>query len=105
LHQDVDQPAARLVRDRAVLVDDLAQAEKLTSVAQRLDEPEANERNEQMDAVVADVDCRADGNVRIAARLVRLGQGRAYGRTVIQRPFQSGALRWTFSVNFFLNVS
>jgi hypothetical protein len=90
-------------RDPAMLVDRVAEAEKLARVAEGLDPARTGQRNEQVNAVATDIDARADGNGRMRARLARCDWRRNQGRTVSQRPFQAGALRWTFSVNLFLS--
>ena len=98
-----DQVMARLGRHAAMLVDRVAEAKELARVLQGLDPARTGQRDKQVNAVAADVDGGADGNGRMRAEVARCGWRRAQGRTVSQRPFQAGALCWTFSVNLFLS--
>ena len=55
----------------------VAQTQQLTAVAQRLYQAKADQGNEQVDAVVANVDRCTDGNVGIAPQCRCVADGRA----------------------------
>jgi hypothetical protein len=89
----------RLRRDLTEAVHDVAQSQQLAGIPQWLQPATAENGNEEMDAVAADVDRAADRDGAVGSAgvglvgLTGLRLGECQGRTVSQRPSQAGALR------------
>jgi hypothetical protein len=101
--QCFDDALAGIGRQLAVLIDDVAETEQLTGVTKRLRPAAPNQRNDEVDAVAADVDGATNRNGRLVAGTGSLDGGNAQGSTVSQRPFQAGALPCRKSVNLALS--